>query len=80
MGIMITDDLLKNAQMSEPQFRLELAVFLFQQEIFTLGKAAEFIGWSQFEMQKELAGRKIAMHYGINELEEDLETIKLMKR
>lgn len=80
MGITITDDLLKNAQMSESEFRLELAIFLFQKEIFTLGKASEFAGWSQIEMQLALANRKIPIHYGLDELEEDLATIQSMKK
>ncbi|MEM6263447.1 MAG: UPF0175 family protein, partial [Bacteroidota bacterium] len=62
--------------MSEEEFRLELAIFLFQKEVFTLGKASEFAGKSQFYFQRELAKREIPLHYGHEEFKEDLITIK----
>ena len=80
MSIIISEDLLKNASMSEKEFRLELAIFLFEKEIFTLGKASEFANIPQFIFQKELAKRKIPIHYGIEELMEDLETVKKMSK
>lgn len=79
MSLIITDELLKNAPMSEEEFRLELAIFLFQKEVFTLGKASEFVGIPQFILQKELAKRKISMHYGYEEFKEDLTTVKNMQ-
>ncbi|MEZ4776178.1 MAG: UPF0175 family protein [Bacteroidia bacterium] len=80
MGVLITDDLLKNAPMSESEFRLELAIFLFEKEIFTLGKASEFANKPQFILQQELAKRKIPVHYGLEEYMEDLATVEEMRK
>lgn len=66
--------------MSEDEFRLELAIFLFEKEIFTLGKASEFANKPQFFLQKELAKRKIPLHYGFEEYQEDINTIKEMDK
>jgi predicted HTH domain antitoxin len=79
MSLLITDDLLKNAPMSEDEFRLELAVFLFEKEIFTLGKASEFSQIPQVVLQKKLARRKIPVHYGYEEFREDMETVRSMR-
>lgn len=76
MSLLITDDLLNNASMSEEEFRLELAIFLFEKEIVTLGKAHEFAQVPQIILQKELAKREIPIHYGYEEFQEDLETVR----
>lgn len=78
MSVIITDELLKNSKLSEEEFRLELAIFLFQKEILTLGKASEFAKVHQFQMQKELTKRKIPMHYDYPEFQEDLAMVKEM--
>ena len=80
MSVLITEKNNKNASMSEEEFRLELAIFLFEKEIFTLGKASEFANKPQFIFQKELAKRKIPIHYGYEEFQEDLATIEKMKK
>lgn len=76
MSILITDDLLRQANMSEQELRLEIALMLFQKEVFTLGQASTFAGVAQFAFQQEMARRKIPMHYGEEELEEDLARLK----
>ncbi len=79
MNLVISDELLKNADMPEDEIRLELAIFLFQKGIFTLGKASEFAEIHRFEMQKVLAKRKIPMSYDEEEFEKDIIAIKKAK-
>jgi predicted HTH domain antitoxin len=79
MSVLITDQMFAQANVPEPQFRLELAIFLFEKGLMTLGKAAELAQVHQFALQKELAGRKIPMHYGNEEYLEDLATLEKMK-
>jgi predicted HTH domain antitoxin len=55
-----------------PRMRLELAVSLYAQHILGLGKAAELAGISRVELNEVLARRSVPMHYGPEELEEDL--------
>ena len=40
MGIVIDDDLMHAARMSEPEIKLELAALLYQRDRLTLGHAA----------------------------------------
>ena len=76
MKLDISNFQLESAGMNEEQLKLELAVFLFEKNIFTLGKAAEFCGLHKMQMQQELAKREIPLHYTIEMFEQDLEVIK----
>lgn len=44
----------------------------------TLGQASELAGQHQIEFQRELAKRDIPIHYGMEELEQDLRTLELL--
>ena len=54
------------------RLRLELAVSLYSQDILGLGKAARLADVSRSEMNLVLAQRQVTMHYGPEELAEDL--------
>jgi predicted HTH domain antitoxin len=53
-----------------------LAVGLFVSEEVGLGQAAEIAGISQAAFLKELGARRISIHYGRVELEEDLRVVE----
>jgi len=55
---------------------LHLAIGLFVSEEATLGQAAEIAGLTQAAFMKELGRRRIPMHYGMEELAEDLRTVE----
>ncbi len=76
MALLITDEQLKASGLSEQQVRLELAIRLFELNVFTLGKAAEFAELHKLQMQQELAARKIPMHYDLEMLNEDIQNIR----
>lgn len=57
--------------------RLNLAIGLFSAETLTFGQAAELAELPAADFQQELARRKIPLHYGLDELEEDLKTLGL---
>jgi predicted HTH domain antitoxin len=59
---------------------LSLAIGMFVTEEVTLGQAAEIAGISQAKMLKELGRRRIGMHYGLDELAEDLQVVAAAKR
>jgi predicted HTH domain antitoxin len=65
--------------MTKQHILLNLAIMLFQDETLTLGQAAELAELHQSEFQKELAKRKIPIHYGENEFLADMKTITQMK-
>ena len=76
MTIEIPDNIIERAGLSADKVVLELAIVLFQQESITLGQASKMAGLHQFQFQQELAKREVPTHYGIEEFERDLETIK----
>ena len=76
MTIEISDQLLEKSGLTREELLLELAIILFQRESITLGQASKIAGIHQFEFQKELAKRKIPIHYDVEDFEKDLETIK----
>jgi predicted HTH domain antitoxin len=55
---------------------LHLAIGLFVTEEATLGQAAEIAGLSQAAFLKELGWRRIPIHYGLEELSEDLRVVE----
>ena len=79
MTVEIPDQVLKQAGLTSKELLLRVALLLFQEEKLTLGQASELAGMHQFEFQKELAKREIAVHYGEEDLERDLDTLGLRK-
>jgi predicted HTH domain antitoxin len=55
---------------------LHVAIGLFADEKVTLGQAASIAGVSQPALMQELARRRIPLHYGLDELEQDIATVK----
>ncbi|MEZ5387721.1 MAG: UPF0175 family protein [Prosthecobacter sp.] len=63
-------------QKMEPQSaKLHFAVGAFAAEEITLGQAAEIAGVSQTEFMRELARRRIPLHYEREDFAEDLQAI-----
>lgn len=59
---------------------LEIAIYLFEKDKLTLGKAAELVGIPKMQMQNEIGGRGINMHYDEEMLENDLKFIELYNK
>ncbi len=76
MSILISDELIQAAQMTEAELRQEIAIMLFQQERFTLGQASRFAEMSQLQFQRLLASRHISLHYNLAELHEDVTSLQ----
>jgi predicted HTH domain antitoxin len=76
MSITIPDDIVRSSGLTEDELKRELAVALFQLERLTLQQAANVAGETQLEFQKLLASRRIAIHYGLEELDEDLRAVR----
>ena len=78
MPVIIPDELLAAARLTEPELKTELALTLFQQERLTLAQASRLAGMSQLDFQRLLADRHITIHYGKEEFQQDLETLRRM--
>src|SRR6266511_3452695 len=64
------------ARLSQQSTALHLAIGLFVSDEATLGQAAEVAGLSQAEFLRELGKRRIPIHYGAEELAEDLRSVE----
>ncbi|MGI0493540.1 UPF0175 family protein [Alkalinema pantanalense CENA528] len=71
MSLIISDDFLRMAHISETDLKLEIAILLFQQKKITLGAASQFAGMNPLEFQQMLGSRKIPIHYGSEDLQQD---------
>ena len=80
MSVVIPDDILTAAGISEAELKLEIAIMLFQQEKISIGKARRLAGMNLIEFQREIAIRGICIHYDVEEFEADLKTLREMGR
>jgi len=80
MSLIIPDDILQAARMSPEELRQEIALLLFQKDKLTLGQASRLAGINRLQFQHLLASRQIAVHYDLTDFEEDLKTLKELKR
>lgn len=80
MSLTITDEIIQSTRMTIPELTQEIAIMLFQKEKLTLGQASQLADISQFQFQHLLSARQISLHYNENDLEEDLKTVKELRR
>jgi predicted HTH domain antitoxin len=64
------------SKLSPRKAALHLAIGLFVSEEITLGQAAEIACLTQKDFLKELGSRRIPIHYGMDELAEDLKVVE----
>jgi predicted HTH domain antitoxin len=76
MSLVISDDVLQAAKLSESDLMREIAVMLFQQERITLGKASQLANMTQIAFQKLLSARNICLHYDVAEYEADIQSLQ----
>ena len=76
MHVVVPDDLVRASGLTEGELRLELAVTLYRDDRLTLGQAARLASLPQEAMLEVLAKRRIPVHYGIEDLEQDLANLE----
>lgn len=79
MTVTIPDEILEAASITETELLREIALILFQQKKISLGKAAHLAQMDQLQFLHLLGSRKIPIHYGIEEFEEDLQTLEKLE-
>ncbi len=72
----IPQDVLDSARLTLDELLVELAIHLYQRGRLSAGKAHELAGLSLWEFRQVLASRHIPPHVGIEEIDEDLETLR----
>ncbi len=78
--ISIPQDILDSARLTIPEMQQELAIWLYAQGRLGIGKARELAGMSLWEFRQLLAARKVSPHYGAEEIEEDVTTLRDLGR
>ncbi|MBW4523994.1 MAG: UPF0175 family protein [Phormidium tanganyikae FI6-MK23] len=76
MSVVISDDILKAAQISELELKREIAILLFQQKKLNLSKAREMAGLPLVEFQQELANRGIVIYDDVTGFQAEVENLK----
>ena len=76
MVLTLPDEFVQATQLTESELQTELALALFKQDRVTLGQASILAGVPQLDFQRLLAGRKIAIHYDAEAMDQDLERAK----
>ena len=80
MSVIIPDEILQATRMTEEELKQEVAVLLFQKEKLTLAQASKLAGMDRLQLQHLLASRKIPIHDDVSEFEEDLNTLRELRR
>ncbi|NBD17458.1 MAG: UPF0175 family protein [Cyanobacteria bacterium] len=76
MSIVIPEEILRAAETNEEELKIELALLLYKQNKISSGKVRAWLGLTVLEFQHELAKRKLAINYDLEELNQDVETLK----
>lgn len=79
MIVEIPDQIVTQSGLSAKEILLKIAILLFQEEKLTLGQASKLAELHQFEFQKELAKRRIPVHYDEDDFRRDLQTLAQIK-
>jgi len=80
MGLTIPDEIVYSTRMSVPELKQEIAVMLFQKEKLTMEQASKFAEVSIIQFQHLIASRQVPVHYDVGDFEQDLRTLRQMKR
>ena len=76
MSVTFSEEVLKQAHMTNEELAVEMAVHLFEIGKLSLGQASKMAGMSQWDFQQVLGSRNIPLHYGVEEFEKDMKTLK----
>ena len=76
----IPQDVLDSARLTAEEAKQELAVSLYANGRLSVGKARELADMSLWSFRHLLASRNIPVHYGLEDLEDDLNTLNNLKR
>ena len=78
--IIIDNKIVAWANISESQLLEDIAIMLYQKKKLTFGQAAETAHMNYAEFQFLLGRNQVATNYDVQELLEDYETIKKLKK
>ena len=71
----IPDAILSQANISAEQIQIEIAVFLYQRQMLSIGQAKKIAHLDLIRFQQELAVRGVNIHFNATELDKDLKNL-----
>jgi predicted HTH domain antitoxin len=80
VSIEIPGEVMHATRMTPEELRHELAIHLFREGKLSFGKARELAGLPIWDFHNLLGSRNILLHYGVEEYESDLATLKELGR
>jgi len=80
MPVIVSDEALAAAHLTEAEALKELALTLFQQERLTLAQAARMAGVGRLKFQEWMAERGLTIHYDVEDFEKDVATLRSLGR
>ena len=75
MILSIPDTILLQANIPAEELRIEIAAFLYQRKMLSIGQAKKIAQLDLINFQKELAKREININYNTAELDKDLKNL-----
>ncbi|MDP1545329.1 MAG: UPF0175 family protein [Anaerolineales bacterium] len=80
VSIEIPGEVMHATHMTPDDLKRELAIHLFREGKLSFGKARELAGLTVWDFHNLLGSRNIPLHYGVEEYEVDLATLKELGR
>ena len=74
--LIISKEELEELRLNPATLLIDLAVYLYDKEQLTMGRAKKLARLTQVEFQKELAKRGVTIKYDVEDFQDDMETIK----
>jgi len=78
MSLVIPNDILQAAKMTEDELKLEIAIMLYKQEKISSGKVRVWTGLTVIEFQHELGKRGLCINYDVEDFQSDIQTLQSM--
>jgi predicted HTH domain antitoxin len=78
MSVVVSDEILQAANMSDADLKRELAILLYQQKKLGLSKARELAEMPLIEFQRELAQRQIPVFNDVVGFEAEIAQLKAL--
>jgi predicted HTH domain antitoxin len=79
MLIEVHDEALRGLELTEAEALVDFAIGLFTERRITLGRAAEIARTTQLDFQRELGRRGIPIHYDLEDLQADIQTLAALR-
>ncbi|HRG47808.1 MAG TPA: UPF0175 family protein [Leptospiraceae bacterium] len=80
LSIQLPEEIFSGIQSTIPELQIEFAVYLYEKRKLTLEQCSKVAGLDILSFQQELGKRKVFSHYDVSDFQQDLLTLKKLKR